>query len=236
MGQSDGICNLVKSMLSISNLRQESEKLFDALINVYSIHWDQPIIRKYAQMLPQIVSSIDSNDTKTNYLINLKYFMYFYKGLLTYGSNKDVGWWYEWDHFEINTNDKLKRNDLWQNKSRFIRSMGLSFKNHALLIKAILKLTKDDLKYSWLLSIKDNKYWIDIVFSHLRNETNIEYIKCDKRRILLISLSSSDLLDNNWIWFKMVAIRTDDFRYDIYIVMFRVYINDEQITVQKPIK
>lgn len=103
--------------------------------------------------MPRIVSAVDKHEVKGNTLQVLKYFLYFFKGLLTYEATQSVLHKFELDYFMVNT---LRAEEEVLSGKQIDRSMNFipykfTFKTNALCIKAMFKLSEIENRYSVLL-------------------------------------------------------------------------------------
>jgi len=192
-------------------LKSESEVLFDAWSDAYSLHCDPKILWRYIHILPKIVAAIETNHAQTNTLLVLKQFLYFFKGLLRYEKSDEISNCFELDYFTVNNSNKEEEKftiEPSMQKATMI-PCSFSFKQHAICVKAIFKLAPAPAYYSAMLSLKDEKHQVNLIFTQEKPSNEVEYIRWDYNRSIVVPLPSPQELKQDWIRFRIIFSTVD---------------------------
>ena len=76
----------------------------------------------------------------------------------------------------------------------------------------MFKLQPANTEFSVLLTLRDEKGQVNVVFSHAPLPIPIEYIKSEKYKTIVISTPTFVDSFHKWISFRMVIVRAEEFK------------------------
>jgi hypothetical protein len=233
MGQSEALYSLLKNMMSVykmSNdfstqnllylLKNEGEDLIEAWAYAYFFHCDHSLVKKFLMIAPKIINSMEQEQEKETHLLVLKNFLHLYckskqKYLISFKIHTVIDQtttnklFFEWDYFEIDTAD-FSNIQTDPPIPFYLKIPDFSFKYHALSIRCIFR-AKRQTEYFHFLTLDDGKKSINIVLSCLNNEKEIELVKNDKQKTLIICLPAH-VHPSNWISLRIFLIKLDEIK------------------------